>query len=47
MNQTIARQMTAIRFTKDAIEYVTGEVDDKMAKASKFCAKWTVPLRKK
>lgn len=39
--------MTAIRLTRDAIEYVTGDVDERMAKASRFCAKWTVPFRKK
>lgn len=46
MNHTIARQMTAIRLTSDAILYVTGDTVDKIANARKFWPKWTVPLRK-
>lgn len=47
LNHTIARQMTAIRLTSEAIEYVTGEVDERMANARRIWAKWTVPLMTK
>ena len=47
LNHTIAIQITTTRLMRDAIEYVTGETDERMMNAIMFCAKWTVPLRKK
>ena len=40
----IAKHITAILLVSDAIEYVTGEQIDKIAKAIKFWPKWTNPL---
>jgi len=36
LNQTIAMQITAIRLMRDAIEYVTGDVVARIAKAIIF-----------
>ena len=38
LNHTIAIHMTATRFISEAIEYVTGEVEERMTKAMIFCA---------
>jgi hypothetical protein len=40
-------QITATRLMSEAIEYVTGEVEARMTKAMRFCAKCTVPFIKK
>lgn len=47
LNQTIAIQMTHTRLISEAMEYVTGEVEDKITNAMIFCAKFTEPLMTK
>lgn len=44
MNHKIAMHMTHIRLAKEAIEYVTGEVDDRITNAIMLCAKCARPL---
>ena len=39
--------MTATRFTREAILYVTGDVRARMTNARTFCRKCTVPLARK
>ena len=47
LNQTMAIQMTQIRLIREAMEYVTGEVEDRMTNAMIFCAKFAVPFAMK
>lgn len=47
LNHTMAIQMTATRLMREAIEYVTGDVLERITNAMMFCAKWTVPFMKK
>ena len=44
MNHRIAMHMTHIRLTKEAMEYVTGEVDDRITNAMMFWPKFARPL---
>jgi hypothetical protein len=46
-NHEIAMQITATRFTRDAMLYVTGLVLARIINTIAFWAKWTVPLAKK
>lgn len=44
LNHKIAIHMTHTRLAKEAMEYVTGEVDDRITNAIMFCAKCARPL---
>lgn len=47
LNHAMAIHITATRLMRDAIEYVTGDVEERIMNAMMFCAKWTVPFMKK
>jgi hypothetical protein len=37
--------ITTIRFTKLAMEYVTGDTNERMENANTFWQKWVIPLK--
>lgn len=47
LNHTMAIQITTTRLMREAMEYVTGDVEERITNAMMFCAKCTVPFMKK